>query len=214
MRLYRILLHFYPSSFRIEYGDELCEVFRERTQKTSGGISRIACWLHEFFDIIGNAAQLHVDMLKRDLHYTTRTVSRSPGFALTAILVTALGIGANTAVFSIVNHALIRPLPFADSDRLVRLWEDVEGYGHTELSPPNYRDWQQRSTSFETMAAFANLSMNLVGNGTPERVDGVSVTAALLPMLGVRPLIGHVFSGAEDRSGAPGTVLLSYGLWQ
>ncbi len=214
MRLYKILLHLYPSAFRIEYGEELSQVFLERRRKTGGAVSRIAFWVEEFLDIVRNAAYLHADMLKRDLRYTARAVSRSPGFALTAILVTALGIGANTAVFSIVNHALFRPLPFQDSDRLVRLWENVESYGHTELSPANYRDWQQRSASFERMAAFANVSMNLVGNGAPERVDGASVTAALVPMLGVRPVIGHVFSDTDDRSGAPGTVLLSYGLWQ
>jgi len=214
MRLYRLLLHLYPKGFRSEYGEELCQVFAQRRRNASNPASVLALWLDELKDIFLNAAHLHADIFRQDLRYAARTLGRAPGFALAAILVTALGIGANTAVFSITDRALIRPLPFADSERLVKLWENPPGYARMELSPANYRDWRRLSTSFETMAAFHEDSMNLVGVGDPQRLDGALVTADLLPLLGIEPLSGRLFTAGDDREGAPGTLLLSYGLWK
>lgn len=213
MRFYKLLLTFYPSAFRAEYGEELSQLFAQRRRERSGAISLFFFWIAEIFDTIWNAAQVHWDIFQRDLRFTVRTVSRAPGFVLTAILVTALGIGANTAVFSVVNHVLLKPLPYADSERIVRLWEQNSGYIN-EVSPPNYLDWQRMSTSFESMAAYAATSMNLVGNGLPERFETTMMTSNLLPLLGVKPVIGRLFTTEEDRIGAAGTVLISYGLWQ
>jgi putative ABC transport system permease protein len=130
------------------------------------------------------------------------------------ILVAGLGIGATTAVFTITDHVLLRPLPFADAERLVKLWESPPGYTQMELSPPNYRDWKEMSTSFETMGAYRGLSVNLVGEGQPERLEGAAVTADLLPMLGVQPALGRLFTAEDDREGVQSTLLLSYSLWQ
>ena len=141
MRLYEFLLHLYPAAFRIEYGDELRQVFAARRAEASGGGGVVLLWLDVIKDTFLNAFAVQWDILRQDLRYTARTLIRGRGFALTAILITGLGVGANTAVFSITDHVLIRPLPFADSDRLVKLWEHPPGYSQMELSPPNYRDW-------------------------------------------------------------------------
>jgi putative ABC transport system permease protein len=215
MALYRALLRAYPASFRIEYGDEMCAVFARRRRDAPGALARLALWPEAVADVLENAARAHADLFRQDLRYTVRTLRRSPGFAATSILVAALGVGATTATFSITDHVLLRPLPFADGQRLVKLWEDPSGRGSSrmELSPANYRDWKRMSSSFEAMGAYRNLAVNLVGVGEPERLQAVPVTADLLPMLGVQPELGRLFDPADDREGAPGTVLLSHRLW-
>lgn len=214
MRLYGLLLHFYPAAFRVEYGEEMCGIFARQRRDAEGVAGVAALWLRTFFEIFLNAAAVHADILRQDLRYTVRTLGRSRGFALTAVLVVALGVGANTAVFSLVDHVLIRPLPFADADRLVKLWENHPGYSRVELSPPNYRDWKNMSHSFENLAAFTSISHNLVGRGEPERVEGLNATAGLFPMLGTQPCLGRVFTAEEEQPNAARTLVLSYGLWQ
>jgi putative ABC transport system permease protein len=214
MRLYRALLHLYPSGFRTEYGNELCRVFAARRRDATNPASVLALWISAAADVAVNAALVHADILWQDLKYTARTLGRAPGFAVTAVLVTALGIGANTAVFSVTDQVLVRPLPYPDSQRLVKLWQSEMDYSRIELSPANYRDWRRMSTSFDVMAAWSENSMNLVGRGEPQRIDSAAVTADLLPVLGVQPVLGRLFGAEDDRAGAPGTVILSYGLWQ
>src|SRR4029450_8103842 len=125
-----------------------------------------------------NATRVHFDILRQDLRYTARTLRRAPGFALTTVVVAALGVGATTATFSITDHVLIRPLPYADPSRLVMLWEGSvpPTTGRNEVSPTNYRDWKAMSTSFEAMGAYRNSTMNLVGNGEPEQLSAASLT--------------------------------------
>jgi predicted permease len=212
----RVLLRLFPGSFRADYGAELGAIYARRRRETSGRWRLLALWLEMAADLLANAALAHADQLWQDLRFTARTLRRSPGFAVLAVLMAGLGIGATTATFSTLDHVLLRPLPFADADRLVKLWQDqtARGYPRMEVSPPNYRDWKQQSTSFETMAAYRSLSVNLVGEGYPQRLEGASVNAELLPMLGRQPLLGRVFTAADDREDAPGTVLLSHGLWK
>ena len=161
------------------------------------------------------APTLHWDILKQDLRYTARTLSRARGFALTAILVTALGVGANTAAFSVADFVLLRPLPFANPDALVRACEGprtAAGWGcMNELSPANYRDFKAMSSSFEAMGAFTGSAVNLVGIGEPRRLATTLVTPDVLPLLGVRPAMGRVFAAADDDRGA---AVISFGLWQ
>lgn len=214
MRLYRALLRLYPASFRDEYSKEMCSVFVERRNHTSGRAAILGLWMETVLDIFANAVRVHWDLLRQDLHYAARTFRRSPGFALTAILLVSLGVGATTAVFTITDHVLIRPLPFAEPDRLVKLWENRPPYTQMTLSPPNYRDWKNMSTVFDGMEAFRGLSVNMSGQGQPERIEGASISAGLFPMLGVQPALGRLFDGADDRDGAPGTLLLSHRLWQ
>ena len=216
MRLYRALLHLLPASFRAEYGADMTADFARRRGKTVGLLARLALWLATIADLLGTAVLSHLDLTRQDLRYTARSLRRSPGFAFMAVVVSALGIGATTASFTTLDHVLIRPLPFADADRLVKVWQDESGRGYARLepSPPNYRDWKRLNRSFEVMGAYQGRSVNLVGQGAPQRLESAAVTAELLPMLGRQPLLGRVFSAADDKEGAAGTLLLSHRLWQ
>ena len=215
MRLFRFLLLLYPSSFRAEYGSELANVFRQRRRRASD-LGVIGVWLDTAVDLVWSALGAHLDILRQDLRDASRTLSRARGFTLAVVLITALGVGANTAVFSLADHVFVRPLPFADADRLVNIWEvdRNQGYGRLEPSPSNYRDWKRMSRSFERMAAYYTVSTNLLGRGEPARLDGVAVSADLLPMVGARPALGRLFTPAEDAAGAEGTVLLGDGTWR
>ncbi len=205
MRFYRALLHLYPAvlSRRIRRGNVRHRCKRRRTSLLSAA-----------FEVICNAPAVHWDILRQDLRYTARTLARAPGFAAVAILVLALGIGANTAVFSVTDYVLIRPLPFPSPERLVSLWETLPGYQRMELSPANFRDWKRRNSVFQEIAAFTGFPANLLGQGAPEREQGAAVTGDLFGLLGVQPLLGRSISPADDRDGAPRTAVLSYGLWR
>jgi predicted permease len=215
MRLYSLLLHLYPAGFRNEYGAEMTAVFTRRLRDAASLLATLWLWLETIADTLVSAAAAHGDILRQDLRYTARAFAQSPAFAVTAILIVALGVGANTAAFTVADYVLVRPLPFYQPDRLVKLWEDMTyfGYSRNDPSPPNFRDWRRLSRSFESMAAWHSLSANFVGDATPERFDGVAATAELLPMLGVHPLIGRWFTSADDAFQAPATVLLSNSLW-
>ena len=122
MRIYRLLLYLYPASFRADYGEEMAAIFQVEL-RTAHGVALLTLWFAACHEVIMNAPAAHWDILKQDLRYTVRTLNRARGFALTAILVTALGVGANTAAFSVADFVLLRPLPFPDPDALVRLCE-------------------------------------------------------------------------------------------
>lgn len=213
MRLYRALLWLYPASFRHEYGEELCEIHRQRRRDASGVAGRVALWMENLVELPINALQAHGDLLRQDLRYTLRTLHKAPGFTLTAILVLALGIGATTASFSVTYHVLMRPLPYAHPEQIVRLWANPPGYWE-EVSPANYRDWKTWNSSFESMGAYSGMAVNLVGRGEPRRLEMAKLTPEVLPVLGVRPLLGRAFSDQDDREGTAGTLLLSYGYWK
>src|SRR5580698_8108367 len=155
MRLYRALLHLYPASFRAEYGEEMCAVLTQRQTSL----------LSATVEVLRNAPAVHWDILRQDLCYAARTLARAPGFTAVAILVLALGIGANTAVFSVTDYVLIRPLPFPAANRLVKVWENLPGYSEMELSPADYRDWKKMNTVFEDMGGAAGVLVNLTGEG-------------------------------------------------
>ena len=140
MRFYDLLLRLYPASFRAEYGDDMRAIWARRMRDAAGSPAVAALGIATAFEVLFNAAAVHWDILRQDLRYTARTLARSPGFALTAVLVLALGVGANTAAFSVTDFVLIRPLPFSAPDRLVKLWEKVPSYSQMELSPANYVD--------------------------------------------------------------------------
>ena len=213
-RLYAALLHLYPASFRLEYGAEMRADFARRRART-GGAGALVLWLDTLIDVVHNATRVHLDVLRQDLRFTFRTLGRSPGFTTTAVLLAALGVAATTATFSVADHVLLRPLPFRDSDRLVKLWEsDVEQGGRNVVSPAHFRDWKRLSHSFAGMEDFHTASFNLVGEGDPQRLDGAAMGAGMLPLLGRDPLLGRRFAAEDDRHGAAGTVIVSESLWR
>jgi len=151
-----------------------------------------------------------------EIRYALRSLLKRPGFTSVVVLVLALGIGANTALFSLVNAVLLRPLPYRDPDRLVMVWEDVTalGFPRNTPAPANYLDWKAQSTAFEKLVAYDHKTFNLTGWGEPERIDGERVAADLFSLLGVAPALGRAFLPAEDRAGAPSVALISDGLWR
>jgi putative ABC transport system permease protein len=212
MRFYDLLLLCYPASFRNEYAEEMRPLFARR-RRTARGLGTALLWLDTIADVIRNAAAAHLDLLRQDIAYTCRMAARSPGFFVAALLVVALGIGATTAAYSVTDFVLVRPLPFPDPDRLVKVWETTPGYSRMELSAPNYRDWKAAARSYASMGMYHGTQVTLLGLGEPRRLRGVAVSADLFPTLGVAPRIGRTFRAEDDRPGAPATVILSYRLW-
>ena len=152
--------------------------------------------------------------LWQDARYALRSLRKHPGFTVIAIFTLALGIGANTAIFSVINAVLLRPLPYADADRLVVLTETV-AERPIGVSYPNFVDFRNQSTAFENVAAVRHReSFNLTGTGDSERLQGRLVSANFLSTLGVKPIRGRDFLAEDDRTGAAPTVMLSYALWQ
>ncbi|HYV07069.1 MAG TPA: ABC transporter permease, partial [Blastocatellia bacterium] len=152
--------------------------------------------------------------LMQDLRYAIRMLLKNPGFAVVAIIALALGIGANAAIFSVVNTVLLRSLPYNDPDRLMVVRENkLPQFPEFSCSPGNFLDWQKQNTSFEKMVAVNGTAFNMVsGDAEPERLRAARVSAGLFEMLGVAPSIGRTFTDEEDQPGHP-VVLLSSSLW-
>jgi putative ABC transport system permease protein len=150
-----------------------------------------------------------------DLRYAVRMLAKSPGFTLIAILTLALGIGANTALFSVVNGVLLNPLPFPHPNQLTIVDNTFPNFGETSVSYPDYLDWARDSQSFSSLAAYKSfLSFNLIGGGKPERLAAVEVTSNFFPTLGVSPVLGRNFMPTEDQLNGPRAVILSSGFWK
>src|SRR5581483_7990160 len=146
----------------------------------------------------------------RDVRYGARNLRRTPGFTIIATLTLALGIGATTAIFSLVNAVLLRPLAYRDADRLVTLLHD----GVQPVATENYIDWRDQSRSFEAMGTATWWTPNLNRSDPPEHLYGLKVTQNMLPLLGVDPMVGRLFRPGEDRTGADREVILSHALWR
>jgi len=152
--------------------------------------------------------------LWQDIRYGFRTLLKNPGFAVVAVITLALGIGANTALFSIVNGVLLDPLPFPRPERVVMLFSRVPDSDRWSISYPNFLDWQRENRSFSAVAAFRQDDFNLTGMGEPERLRADMVSASFFPLLGVKPAMGRVFSEAEDQLGAAPVALISEAFWK
>jgi putative ABC transport system permease protein len=212
LTFYRLLLHLYPAGFRAEYQQPLIDAYTERARSYRGPMARVQRAAAAVSDVLPNAAAAHGELLRQDLRYALRSLRRTPGFALTAILVIALGVGANTAAFSLADFVLLRPLAFPQPDRLVRLWQSTPGYDRMEFSPANYRDAQAMTHSFSGSGAFTDVATNLVGSGEPRRLTIELVTPGLMRVLGVPALAGRVITPADSANA--NVVVLGFGLWQ
>ena len=157
-----------------------------------------------------------MDTLLHDLRYGIRTMLKSPGFTAVAVIALALGIGANTAIFSVVNALLLKPLPYKDADRLVLIWHTYPklNLDQASVSAPSYIEYRDMTSSFEQVATATTWSVNLTGVGEPERIQGARVSGNLFTTLGVQPIAGRGFLAEEDQPGKNRVAILSYGLWQ
>lgn len=157
-----------------------------------------------------------MEALMKDLTYGFRMIYKRPSFAALIIFILALGIGANTAIFSVINGVLFRPLPYKDANRIVMIWERnlQQGKNQAPASPANFLDWEEQSNAFEYMAAFREWSFNITDRDTPMRVDGAIVSGDFFNTLGTNPSLGHTYGYGDDQSNRARNVVLSYGLWQ
>src|SRR5690606_12581172 len=151
----------------------------------------------------------------RDMRHALRLLASTPGLTAAAVLSLGLGIGANSAIFSVASALLLRPLPYADPDRLVILWNRSPGLGIAEdwFSTAQYFDIRTTARSFEQVAVAIGSNVNLTGDGEPERVGTVRVSSNLLPMIGARAELGRLFTPEEDEEGAAATAILHHGTW-
>jgi hypothetical protein len=154
--------------------------------------------------------------LRQDLSYSLRLLLKNPGFTLVAVLSLAIGIGASSAIFSVTNALILRPLPYKDADRLVILWNRSPGLGIAQdwFSPAQAYDIKTQNHVFEATAITIGGSFNLTGQGQPERVDAARVSSSLFQLLGAEAKLGRVFQSEDDEPGQPQLVILSHGFWQ
>jgi len=157
-----------------------------------------------------------MNSLFSDISHAVRSLLKRPGFTAIAVITLALGIGANTAIFSVVNRLLLRPLPFTDSERLVQVWEAnlKRGRPTMSVSYPNFADWRDQNQVFDQMAAYSDRTFNLTGNAEPERVDGAIVSPSLFPLLGVKPILGRLLLPEEDHPHKVFSVVMTERLWR
>jgi putative ABC transport system permease protein len=216
-RLYRLLLRCYPGEFRDDYEREMMLAFRERLSHDRGvGLGAVLrLWMHLLADSIVRAPREHADVFRQDVGYTFRSLRRAPAFAFTAVATLALGVGANTAIFSVVHAVALRPLPYEASDRLIRIWER-----HDSLAPegfavslPNYASWRERVRTLE-IAAWRSGSVTLQGKGEPVRVPAVALTPDYFRLLGVKPIVGRVLVAEDERTSGGNVAVIRDSLWR
>ena len=152
--------------------------------------------------------------LLRDVRLAIRSLTKAPGFALAAILTLALGVGATSAIFSVVNGVVLRPMPYPDSESLVMVWEITPQSGQFSVAPANFFDWRKQATTFEGLAALGNSDVTLQGPNGPEPMPGAYVSANFFKVMGVRPALGRGFTPEEEKPGGAGVIVLSHGAWQ
>ncbi|HYP07417.1 MAG TPA: ABC transporter permease [Bryobacteraceae bacterium] len=211
-RVYSFLLHLYPSHYREEFGGEMQQLFLDRCR--AEGTLRV-CY-ETLPDLAVTACKEHMDTLRRDLLYSLRAIARNPGFATVVLLTLALGIGANTAVFSVVKGVLLDPFPYKDPERLVQLYEKRPKQGRVRnvVSAPDFGDWKSRNTVFEDMAALTGAAFAVNTAEGSQIVQAARVTSNFFHMLGVKPVLGRDFLPEEETAGKDRVLILSHGAWQ
>jgi putative ABC transport system permease protein len=231
VRLYTLLLGLYPREFRQRFGADLVELFadKRRAAAARGPLALVAFWFRILRDVAVTAiaercrpSQVSPQRgplmhgMVNDVRFAFRTMARRPALSAIIVLTVALGIGANTAIFSLVNTVLLRPAPYPDAGRLTMVWE--QQLERTDairpVRPANFFEWKDRVRAFESIAWSRDGMFALTGAGEPESITGYRFSANMLDVLGVQPAFGRGFTPDDDRPGAPGVVLLSDPLWK
>ena len=182
---------------------------REEARRSFGNINRA---VDAAYDVKGGGL---FETLAQDIRYGVRVLLKHKAFTAVAVITLALGIGANSAIFSVVNELLLQPLPYRDADRIVMLWEVTpEGRHMNTTSRANFRAWRAQSTSYEHMAAFSDQRLTLTGDGEPEELSGQLAVPEIFKVLGVEPMLGRTLLPEDGEPGSPPVAVLSYGLWQ
>ena len=212
VRIYRTLLLAYPAEFRHEYAPEMERLFADRLRSEP----RLRVWLETIADIAWSAPKEHLHVAWGDLRYGARTLAKAPAFTAVALLAMAIGIGATTAVFSLVNAVLIRSQPYGDAQRLVYVWTPIPRFEGTprEMEPnvPDYYDWLRMSRSFSDLALFDQGMLNLRGE-TAVRLGAARVTGNFFQTLRVAAAIGRTIGPEDDQPGRQHVAVISDRLW-
>lgn len=216
-RWFRRLLRLLPADFQADYAREMERTFsaQERGARERGRGGVIALWWETLRDLLSVAPREHAQQIAQDARYALRLFRLAPAFTAVAVMTLAIGIGATTAVFSIVDTVLLRPLPFREPERLVRIHETRvrDGLYQNSVSGPNLLDWQHRSTAFSAIAGYRLRTLNITGRGEPRYVNGARASVNFFPVLGVTPALGRTITIDEDRANARVAVITDR-LWR
>lgn len=214
-RVFKTLMRVLPAEFRGDYEREMAATFRAERRSADGAAGLTRVWLATIADVFRTAPPEHLDILRRDLAYTIRMLARRPVLTCTAVLTLALGIGANTAIFSVVNGVLFAPFDYRDADQLVVVDEQPAGGVAGATGYLTYANLRDENLSFASAAALTGGMATLTGDGKDaERVNGARVTWEYFRTVGLAPAIGRDFERGEDRPNAPGVAIISDSLWR
>ena len=215
-RWFRKLLNLLPFDMRSDYGTEMAQVFREQRREAAdrGVTGLLRVWGQTVRDILAIGPREHLNQFRQDVTYALRGMRRNVGFVTVAVITLALGIGANTAIFSVVDAVLLRPLPYGESERLVAVWNGWDGSPSASLSDPEFLDYSEQSRTM-MFAAMATSSVNVSGtSGDAERVSAAAVTVPTLDVLRAPLALGRTFRPEEAMPDSPTVAILSNGLWR
>jgi putative ABC transport system permease protein len=217
-RLYRALLRLLPFDFRSDFGPEMEAVFHEQhsaAERREGKPGVLRLWWETIVGIFRTAPAEHWAMLRQDAGFALRMMRKNPGFTLAAVLTLALGIGANSAIFSVVNAVLLKPLPYEHGDRIVNIQQQAnrENLSNQPFSVPEIMDYRSQNRSLDALVEYHRMNFILLGRSEPERVDTGVVSWNYFDVFGMKPLAGRAFRFEDEQPGAPAVLLLSYEYW-
>jgi putative ABC transport system permease protein len=218
-RMFRALLRVMPTDFRANYGGEMEAVFaqqRREIHECGRPLDFLRLWGETLAGIFSTAPREHWEILRHDCTYSFRMMRKNVGFAVIAVLTLALGIGANTAIFSVVHAVLLRPLPYSDGQQLVFIRQQAqkEGIEDIAFSVHEVQDYREQNRTLSGLVEYHNMSFILFGHGDPDRVRAAVVSANYFDLFGVKPLLGRTFLPDDDTLGAPPVLILSYDYWK
>ena len=218
-KLFRVLVRALPFDFQINYGGEMEGVFHQQVREvknTGGPLDFLILWVETLAGIFTTAPREHWTILKNDCSYAFRMMRKNAGFTAVAVLTLALGIGANTAIFSVVHSVLLRPLPYPKGQELVFVRQEAqkEGINDIQFSVHEIQDFREQNKSLSGLVEYHSMSFILFGHGDPDRVRAAVVSANYFDLFRVKPLLGRTFLADDDALGAPPVLLLSYEYWK
>lgn len=218
-RLFGVVMRLFPFDFQTNYGGEMAGVFRDqhRDAEEQGGITGLArLWAETISGVVRTAPREHWEILKQDCAYAFRMMRKNIGFTAIAILTLTLGIGANTAIFSVVNAVLLRPLPYPHGEQLIFVRQQEPRIGTDDLgfSVLEINDYRQQNHTLSSLVEYHSMSFTLFGHGDPERIRSGVVSWNYFDTFGIRPILGRTFAPADEQMGAPAVLLLSYEYWK
>jgi len=218
-RLYRGLLRLLPFDFRSDFGPEMEQVFSEQraeAEREGGKMGAWRLWWETLKGIFTTAPREHLSMLRQDSTFALRMMQKNLGFTIAAIVVLGLGIGANTAIFSVVNAVLLKPLPYEHGDRLLMLQQSTPSTGlmGSSVSIPDLMDYRRQNRSLDALVEYHNMQFILLGRSEPEQVETGVVSWNYFDVFGVKPLVGRNFGPDDEKAGAPAVLLLSFEYWE